>query len=257
MPETVAVVLHYENEAMTNQCVDSILKTAPSVKVLIVDNNSPTPYFSQYRSEDVEVVRNNNRYAVSGMNCGFLHALGLNPAYIMNFDNDIICMDGWYESLVATMKKDPRIGIVGGKQWQADMKAHRSVGSDLIGGHLYGNKPDIEMDVVWIQASAVMMRAEMMRRIGIHDERFKIVCSDSDYCLHAKDRGWRVVFVPDSNVIHIGGASYTSACESWTEDNKNLLRKWSGMAGMAMLNGFPLDTSKKQYLEAKFHVRED
>jgi GT2 family glycosyltransferase len=254
MPKVIAVVLHYENEKLTNQCVDSIHKTAPDVEILVVDNNSPTPY---KREGKVLIYRNDNRQAVSGMNYGFLKALELEAEYIVNFDNDIVCLEGWLKPLLGVMEKDAKVGIVGGQQLTEDKTMFRSVGMDLVGGHLYGNWPKEEQEVTWIQGSAVMMRADMMRKIGVHDDRFKILCSDSDYCLHAKDRGWKVVFTPESRVIHIGGASYTSVCETWKQDNENLLWKWSGKAAMKMLDGFPIDSTKKQYLEVKYSVRED
>jgi GT2 family glycosyltransferase len=193
------------------------------------------------------------------MNFGFYHALYClehKPKYIVNFDNDIICLDNWLSPLIKVMEEDTKVGIVGGKQWTKDMTVYRSVGIDLVGGSLAKNYPCENKDVMWIQGSFVMMRTEMMLRIGIHDDRFKIVCSDSDYCLHAKDRGWKVVFVADSNVIHIGGASYTTECETWEVDNKNLLQKWSGIKSMHMLKGFPLEFKGNKYLRTKYEICE-
>jgi GT2 family glycosyltransferase len=250
---TVAVVLHYENEKLTNKCIQSIQDTAPEVFILVVDNNSP----KTYEREDVMVVRNNDRQAVSGMNCGFLSALQLNFDYVVNFDNDIVCLPGWHEPLVKTMESDPAIGIVGGKQWTPDMKYYRSVGLDLVGGNLCGNWPKEQQEVMWIQGSAVMMRTDMMRKIGVHDDRYKVLCSDSDYCLHAKDRGWKVVFVPESNVIHIGGASYSKVVDSWEDDNKRMLQKWSGISAAKLLKGFPLDYNQNRFIDVQFKIREE
>ncbi len=61
MNKTVAVVLHYENEEMTEQCVDSILETAPSVHILIVDNFSPAPYFAEKylgKEKNIQIITN-------------------------------------------------------------------------------------------------------------------------------------------------------------------------------------------------------
>lgn len=255
MPNVVVVVLHYENEKMTNECVESVLRTAPEARILVVDNNSPTHYFTPHKN--TIVVRNNDRHAVSGMNFGFMTALWeMEADYVVNIDNDVICLDGWLEPLVEAMEKDPKLGIVGGKQWTKDRTLHRSVGMDLLGGHLFANFPEEDLDVTWIQGSFVMMRGEMMRRIGVHDDRFKIICSDSDYCIHAKDRGWGVRFIAASEVIHLGGASYTKTVPTWEQDNKNLLQKWSGVAGMTLLKGFPLDYNKNKHLQAFYKMVE-
>jgi GT2 family glycosyltransferase len=253
---TVAVVLHYENSELTQKCIDSIKKTSPEVQILVVDNNSPSQY--TFSNEGIAVIKNYDRNAVSGMNCGFLWALNeMKADYIVNFDNDIVCLPGWHEPLVKAMESDHTIGVVGGKQWTPDMKYYRCVGLDLVGGNLCGNWPKEQQEVTWIQGSFVMMRAEMMRKIGVHDDRFKVLCSDADYCLHAKDRGWKVVFVPESNVIHIGGASYSKVVDSWEQDNVKMLQKWSGISAAKILKGFPLDYNQNKFLDVQFKIREE
>lgn len=249
MPKVVAVVLHYENSEMTNKCVDSIRKTA-DCDVLVVDNFSPTVY----ARDDVPVIRNDNRWSVSGMNFGFYHALyNMNADFVVNFDNDIVCLDGWLEPLLKEMADNPKTGIAGGKQWDPNQEFYRCVGMDL-SGMLFRSEPHIRANVMWIQGSFVMLRAEMMRFIGLHDTRYKIICSDSDYCLHAWDRGWKVVFVPESNVIHIGNASYGGPVETWKEDHEAMVRKWTGAHMMERLSAFPLNCQKHLYLNAVYKI---
>lgn len=256
MQKIVVVILHYQNELMTNRCVKSCLDTMPEgCNILIVDNNSPDMYYREKKDNRITIIRNNDKHAVSGMNFGFLYALyDMNADFVVNADNDIIFLDNWCEPLLKVMNENKKIGIVGGKQWDVEKKFHRQVGMDLIGGHLFVNYPEENMSVSWIQGSCVMMRASMMRLIGVHDDRFKIICSDSDYCLHAHVRGWDVVFVADSNVIHIGGSSYTKVCDTWAEDNTALLRKWSGASGMNIIGGLPLDHKKKKYLRVSYKI---
>ena len=230
MIDTAIVVLHYENEDLTNQCVDSIraMTELGRYHIVIVDNASPTVYKRDLIESQISVIRNDNNGSVSGMNFGFYHPLYKLPfhiEYVVNFDNDIICMENWLPPLIDCMESNKDIGIVGGKQWTKDEEYFRSVGWDLIGGKLYGNYPHERMSCVWIQGSFVMIRAEMMKMIGMHDERFHTICSDSDYCIHAIDRGWIVAFEPESNVIHIGGASYGGVTESGDNYRSELIKK--------------------------------
>jgi GT2 family glycosyltransferase len=43
--------------------------------------------------------------------------------------------------------------------------------------------------------------------IGELDERFPIFFNDVDWCLRAKNKGWKIWFSPEPQVIHYGGAS--------------------------------------------------
>jgi GT2 family glycosyltransferase len=178
--------------------------------------------------------------------------------YIVNFDNDIICLDNWLPPLIECFESDERIGIVGGKQWNQDKTFFCSVGLDLL-GYLYKNIPKSEewSDVLWLQGSFHMYRTEMMKRIGLHDTRFKIICSDSDYCIHANDRGWRVVFVPQSNVIHIGNASYgKKPVETSSEDINELIQKWYGIKFASLMKSFPMSIQEKRYIDSSFTYKQ-
>lgn len=261
MINTAIVVLHYANNELTNKCIESIMNNTAyaTYHIIIVDNNSPEPYILVHKYDSISLIRNNDRGSVSGINFGLYHALYNLPfdiKYVVNFDNDIICLDNWLPPLISCMESDPTIGIVGGKQWDKDQKTFRSVGMDLTGGHLYGNMPNERSTAVWIQASAVMMRAEMMKLIGLHDTRFTTYCSDSDYCIHANDRGWKVVFEPESNVIHIMNASYGGFDENTIEDQRKLLQKWFGLKFNALASIFPIDSAKKQYGQVTLKVEE-
>jgi len=248
MPETAIVILHYINEDLTRKCIDSIRKntTKGTYHIYVVDNNSPVP-LSLLQEDDISVIRNNSRRSTSGMNFGFYHALynsGMNHKYIVNLDNDTEVHENWLPPLVKEMEKHPQTGICGGKQWKPGMKNFYSVGTDLT-GFIYNNYPLERMDVTWIQGSFVMFRAEMMRIIGLHDTRFLDYCSDSDYCIHALDRGWDVIFVPESNITHFGGTSYREhPTGEGNEDLPQLISKWFGLKFNSLANVLPINGEK-------------
>jgi len=210
------------------------------VDIIVVDNCSPKPY----HNNDVINIRTKENRNVKGMNFGFEYALRQNKYdYIVNFDNDIICLEGWLQPLIDVMEQDKTIGVCGGKQWNPDQTQFNSVGADLM-GMLYRNLPEDTRSVVWIQGSFHMYRAEMMRKIGVHDERYETICSDCDYCIHSIDRGWKVVFVDKSSVIHIGNASYKGIpVDSEIDDKVNFTQKWLGIKFCSLLKTFNYDAS--------------
>lgn len=272
MPETAIVILHYGDSYLANRCIDSIHKYTPkgTYHIVVVDNNSPLPFtrfdseFPQIATEDntITIVKNINHYSVDGMNVGFftsLFRLNFQPKYIVNFDNDIECLPGWYEPLVKEMEDNIQTGICAGKQWNQSRTIHREVGLDLM-GVLFANYPETIENVAWIQGSFVMIRADMMRLIGLHDTRYKIICSDSDYCLHARDRGWNVVFVPDSEVIHIGSASYGQKPTDFDrQDKTRFIQKWFGIHFYNNHKDFPISSKLQTYPVLNFdtEVREN
>lgn len=252
-PETGIVILHYIKEDLTRACIKSIKDNTPTgtYHIYVVDNNSPEPL--QLIEQDVTVIHNASRYSTSGMNFGFYHALynmPFNHKYIVNLDNDTLVHAGWLEPLVKEMQEHPATGICGGKQWK-DSENFYSVGSDL-SGWIFRNAPLERTEVNWLQGSFVMFRVEMMRMIGLHDTRYQDICSDSDYCIHAIDRGWDVVFVPESNITHFGGQSYKDYPTDHSQDFSQLIAKWFGTKFNSLANVLPINSQDRIYGEVTY-----
>lgn len=258
MIETAIVILHYNNEELTKECIHKIIENTQDgdYHIVVVDNNSNKYfYYFDVRSR-VTVIRNNNNDSTSGMNFGFyycLHGSRYSFKYIVNVDNDVFVLPNWLPPLINKMDLNESIGIVGGKQWDKTQEYFRSVGMDMM-GIIYKNHPTEDLDVIWIQGSFVMFRASMMKLIGLHDTRYKNICSDCDYCIHAIDRGYRVVFVANSNVIHLGSASYNQSYPGGDEDRKAFIQKWFGLKFSQLSRKFPLSLQEKKSAYSEFKV---
>lgn len=62
----------------------------------------------------------------------------------------------------------------------------------------------------------MMVRREVIDRIGLMDERFFMYCEDEDWCFRAKADGWRVVYYPPVVVWHRKGSSTRQRAASMT-----------------------------------------
>ena len=51
------------------------------------------------------------------------------------------------------------------------------------------------------------MRREVIEQVGLFDPRYFLYYEEVDHCLAAKRAGWRVVFFPHTQVVHLGGES--------------------------------------------------
>ncbi|MDP6143048.1 MAG: glycosyltransferase family 2 protein, partial [Candidatus Marinimicrobia bacterium] len=50
-----------------------------------------------------------------------------------------------------------------------------------------------------------LIRRKLVEEIGFFDDQYFAYQEDSDYCIRAKKRGWKIFFVPSSTLIHIQG----------------------------------------------------
>ena len=61
--------------------------------------------------------------------------------------------------------------------------------------------------VGWVSGCSMVIRASLVKRIGMLDERFFMYCEDVDLCRRATDVGDEVWYSPDAVVVHKIGAS--------------------------------------------------
>ena len=66
-----------------------------------------------------------------------------------------------------------------------------------------------DADFLW--ATCWLLRRADVEASGLFDPRFPVYDEDLDLCSRLREHGRRVVYVPDAEVVHLGGASSTTA----------------------------------------------
>jgi GT2 family glycosyltransferase len=61
---------------------------------------------------------------------------------------------------------------------------------------------DQEQDVDWVTGACMLVRQEAVRDTGLLDERFFMYSEELDWCRRFKGAGWRVLYLPQAEVIH-------------------------------------------------------
>lgn len=65
-------------------------------------------------------------------------------------------------------------------------------------------------DTDWAEGSTQLISAECWRECGPWDESYFLYSEETEFHLRARDRGFRVRFVPAARAVHLGGESTTS-----------------------------------------------
>jgi N-acetylglucosaminyl-diphospho-decaprenol L-rhamnosyltransferase len=66
---------------------------------------------------------------------------------------------------------------------------------------------DQTQDVDWLVGACLCVRAEAACQVGLFDERFFLYSEELDWCRRFRAAGWRVVYYPDAEAVHLEGAS--------------------------------------------------
>ena len=243
-PKVSIIIPVYNQIEYTYKCLLSIAKNTNDVdyEVIIGDDVSVdgTRILEAY-VEDLTIIRNKkNLRFLRNCNNATKYAQG---EYIFFLNNDTEVTKNWLSSLINLIESDDTIGIVGSKLIFPDGRLQEAGGiiySDGTGCN-YGkfddaSKPQYNYvrDVDYISGAAIMLSKKLWNEIGGFDDTFApAYCEDSDLAFEVRKRGLRVVYQPESVVIHYEGVSngvdvnkVTSLKHYQIVNNEKLKEKW-------------------------------
>lgn len=247
--ELSIIIVNWNGGELLRRCLGCLAENSPSVshEVILVDNASTDESVPWLRAggarellgaTPLRVVENDENLGFARANNQAIALTSAPLVFLLNSDADLT--PGAVDTLVATLKSDPRVGAVGPRLHNTDGTLQHSVwrnpptvreillsgsgawrllprrlrGELLLGGH-WGH--DRRRDVPMLFGAAILARREMIDAVGGLDERFHMYSEDVEWCLRIKRGGWRLVFEPAAVVVHHGGQS---ALRRWTSDEK-------------------------------------
>lgn len=228
IPGLTSIVIVTHNELpYTRLCLESIRHfTDEPYELILVDNGSTDGTPDALRAmSDVQLVTNSdNRGFPAAANQGIRLAQG---EQILLLNNDCVVTTGWLRRMLAALRSDPSIGLVGPCSNAVSGLQRIDAGyeqlADLDGfawewaRHNNGQRCETERLVGF----CLLIRRAVIDQVGLLDERFGVGnFEDDDYCRRAIAAGFKAVIAVDSFVHHFGGQTFRSR----GVDYGNLLR---------------------------------
>jgi GT2 family glycosyltransferase len=223
-PETSIVIPTYNAATMLDQCMRAIRETvsgAIPVEVVVVDDASSDDTEAvlerwKQRLTKLTVVRNpENKGFLESCNNGAAAASG---EVLVFLNNDTIPLPGWLGPLVETLVERADVGAVGGKLIYPDGTLQEA------GGVIFSNgsganfgrgdpNPDAPLysfprDVHYCSGALIATWAEHFARMGGFDPHFSPgYYEETDLCFRLRREGARVLFEPESAIVHLEGGT--------------------------------------------------
>lgn len=180
---------------------------------ILYNNNNLLRIFDQ----SLILIKNERNYGFAeGNNIGIRFALKfLNPEYILLLNNDTIVDKNFLKELIKIAERDKNIGIVAPKQFsywnpeEVELRAHEIDFIKLIKETLFiwrekRKEKDRESDreVDWVQASCLLIKKEVIQKIGLLDPQYFISWEDLDWCITARKAGYKIIHSSKSKFWH-------------------------------------------------------
>ncbi|MFH0908291.1 MAG: glycosyltransferase [bacterium] len=241
-PPVSIVILTWNGLDYTKRCINSLREMTEGVDyhIIVVDNKSTdgTPEWLQ-TVEGVKLIRNEtNEGYVRGNNRG-LRAIPPDHDVVL-LNNDIrIIQENWLERLRDAANEHPDYGVLGCKMlWPDGRLLHTGTVMPLNnywGFQIGSNEENINQypginEVEGVVGACMYIRRDARQVVGLLDEDFFSYFEDTDYCLRAWKRGYKVVCVNDVSMIHYQGVSSTENKANWSDmfktSQETFVGKW-------------------------------
>lgn len=227
------VIINWKTPDLLAKCLDSIKKedeNFDSFEHFVVDNNSGDNSVEMLETKYpyVKVTANDDNLGFSkACNQAIPEAKG---KYVLLLNPDTVITKNAITNLYKFMEENPDCATAGPKVLNADgtlqLACRRSFPtpeasffrltylSRLFPKHptiakynLTDADPDKVLEVDALSGSCMIVRADVIAKIGLLDEDIFMFGEDIDWCWRMKEAGWKVFYTPLSVVYHIHGAA--------------------------------------------------
>lgn len=237
-------LLSFNGKKNTVACLESlnkINKTGFEVTVLVVDNASidgsleaiqKSKFENQNHNLKFKIIRNKKNLGFSGgHNVGIKYGLENGADYILILNNDTYVDKNFLEELLKIAKKDNKIGILvpkiyfapgfefhknryskkeqgkvfwyagGEMDWANVIGHHRGV--DLVDKRQFDRIEETELPT----GCCMLIKKDVFEKVGMFDDKYFLYYEDTDLGIRAKQKGFKIFFIPKSVIWHKNAGS--------------------------------------------------
>lgn len=229
--EVSIILVNYNTKQMTMDCIDSIFNYTKDVsfEVIVVDNDSKDASDELF-GNDSRILYVKNKYNLGfgrANNIGAEHARG-NLLFFLN--TDTLVKDNVIGLMCRYMRQHDDTSVCGVNLVNRDMKptlsferiypsiwyllnelTARVPSTILYGRNAYFNHSKYPLKVAYVSGADLMIRKAAFNEVGGFDNNFFMYYEETDLCYQVKKRGHRIVALPNLQIIHFGGQSFTCA----------------------------------------------
>ena len=196
-------------------------------ETIVVDHGSADASVEVARRHGAQVIEQENRGFGAGNNTGMRAASG---DYFLLLNSDAWVVGDAVERLLEFAEAHPEAAVFGPRLLNEDGTLQRSARgfpslwrlateyfflrklaprSTLLNA-LYagGFEHDEVREVDWLYGAALLVRRAAADEVGLFDESFFMFGEETDWCYRFRAAGWKVLFFPGAEVVHVGGATH-------------------------------------------------
>lgn len=221
-------IVNTNNRELLRKCVDTIFDTVreTTYEIIVVENASTDGSFEMLTSKypSVRVIRNTEKQGYGKCHNHAIRASKGDCILILNEDMEML--EGAVDRMVAKAESIDNLGVLGcrivnpdhtlqhscftfptlgGELFEALFPQTVVFGESTARSKMYYWQHDTERQVDIVVGCCMLLPRRAVEVVGMFDPAFFVYSEEHDLCRRMRDAGLKVVFTPESEMIHIGG----------------------------------------------------
>ncbi|OGO36017.1 MAG: hypothetical protein A2W35_15015 [Chloroflexi bacterium RBG_16_57_11] len=217
-PVVISVILNTNRREDTLECLSSLdQSTYQNHRTIVLDNASTDGSCEAIRAKfpEVQVISLERNLGYTGNNnVGIGMAMEQGADWVFVLNEDTVVAEDCIAQLISAAEGDPGVGIAGPLVYHHDVPTViQSAGGKLdkrwYAVHVGQNEQDHgqysqPQAVDYISGCAILVKRQVIEKIGGLEERFFYYWEETDWCARAREHGWTVLLVPQARLWHKG-----------------------------------------------------
>src|SRR5262245_12731674 len=219
-PKVSIITLTWNSYEVTRDCLLTLTKLDyPNFEIIVVDNGSTDGSQDQLNRDfpDVRQIRNSSNLGFSaGNNVAIRDALTRHADYLLLINTDTFVRPSFIRDLVAAGESDAGIGLLSPKIYYSEppdriwyaggvRKPFRGLPKHLGLHQRDDGSNNKTRTATFFTGCALLIKAAVIRHIGLLDEIFFLGFEDADWSVRALQAGYKGVYVPAAVIWHRDG----------------------------------------------------
>ncbi|MBN2697377.1 MAG: glycosyltransferase family 2 protein [Bacteroidales bacterium] len=220
------VILNWNGRKFLEQFLGrlAVYSRIPGAEIVVADNASTDDSiaFMTKHFPDIRLIRLEKNYGFAG---GYNRALEqISSRYYLLLNSDIEVTEGWLEPLLKFMEQHPDVAACSPKMLDYNRRTHFEYAGAAGGfidrfGYTFCRGRIFDMleedhrqyndavETFWATGACFLVRSSLFREFKGFDETFFAHMEEVDLCWRLRNKGYRIAYVPESSVYHVGGGT--------------------------------------------------
>lgn len=205
--KVAVITVNFNNGSITEDCINSfagISKTNIELELIVVDNGSieETSKKLERKLSNVKFIYSTTNLGFAGgNNLGIKYALKSGADYILLINNDATVIENNFLINILKTEGDIVSPLVTYNDRGIKTFDFGGMVDNLFGRNTHLHTPPKSMPD-YFSGVCLLIKSKVFKKIGLLDDHYFLYYEDADFCLRAKNAGFKLGFCKSASIFH-------------------------------------------------------